>query len=309
MKCVIFGGGGFIGSHLSEALIEDGHDVSIFDRPDARYLENSRQQGANILTGDFFNPSDISRAIINCDIVYHLVSVTVPQTSIDNPRYDVEANVIGTLQLLDEMRKAQIPRIIFASSSGTVYGIPQEIPITESHPTEPMSSYGICKLTIEKYLHLYWMLYGLDYCILRIANAYGERQPITETQGVISSFLDKVLPKSEMIVWGDGSVIRDYVYVSDIAKAFLRASHYKGESRIFNIGGGQGHSLNDIVSILEDITRQPLQPKYLPGRPFDVSVNVLDISRAKQHLNWQPEIGLQEGISRTFEWMLRKGGE
>lgn len=283
--------------------------MSIFDRPEARYLENSRQQGASIITGDFFNPADISRAILNCDLVYHLVSVTVPQTSIDNPRYDVEANVLGTLQLLDEMRKAQVPRIIFASSGGTVYGIPQEIPIKESHPTEPISSYGICKLTIEKYLHLYWTLYGLDYCILRIANAYGERQPVTETQGVISAFLDEVLRKGEIIVWGDGSVMRDYVYASDIAKAFLRASFHKGEPRIFNIGGGQGHSLNDIIGILEDITRQPLQPKYLPGRPFDVPVNVLDISRAKLYLNWQPVVGLQEGISRAYEWMLRKRGE
>lgn len=306
MKCVIMGGGGFIGSHLSETLLADGHEVIIFDRPGARYLEYSRRQGAMIATGDFFNPEDVNRAILNCDVVYHLVSTTVPQTSNDNPHYDVEANVIGTLRLLDELRKAQIQKIIYASSGGTVYGIPQEIPIKESHATEPISSYGICKLMIEKYLHLYWTLYGLDYRILRIANAYGERQPVTETQGVISVFLDKVLHRDEITVWGDGSIMRDYIYVGDIAKAFLRAAMYKGEAKIYNIGSGQGHSLNDILGTIEAITQSPLQTQNVQGRLFDVPVNVLDISRAKQHLNWQPTVGLFEGISRTYEWMMNE---
>ncbi len=309
MRCVILGGGGFLGSHLSQVLIANDHEIRIFDRPEARYLEYSHQQGANVLTGDFFNPADIRRAISNCDVVYHLVSVTVPQTSNDNPRYDVEANVLGTLQLLDEMRKAQVKKIVFASSGGTVYGIPQEIPVKEDHPTEPICSYGICKLTIEKYLHLYWTLYGLDYRILRIANAYGERQPITETQGVISTFLDKAIRRSEITVWGDGSVMRDYIHAGDIANAFLRASAHEGEAKIFNIAGGEGHSVSDIVDIIEDLTKEPVRIKYSPGRPFDVPINVLDISRAKLYLNWQPVVGLQEGISRVFEWMVRKRKE
>ncbi|MBI1792907.1 MAG: NAD-dependent epimerase/dehydratase family protein [Chloroflexi bacterium] len=308
MKCVIMGGGGFIGSHLSETLLADGHGVTIFDRPEARYMEYSRQKGARVITGDFFNPGDLSQAILDCDVVYHLVSATVPQTSNDNPQYDVEANVIGTLRLLDELGKARIQKIIYASSGGTVYGIPQAIPIQEDHPTEPTSSYGICKLTIEKYLHLYSTIYGLDYRILRIANAYGERQPVTETQGVISAFLDKALRGNEIIVWGDGSIMRDYIYVGDIAKAFLRVAMYKGEEKIYNIGSGQGHSLNDIIGAIENIVQRPLQVKYLLGRPFDVPVNVLDISRAKMCLNWKPTIGLFEGISRSYEWLQKKQG-
>jgi UDP-glucose 4-epimerase len=305
MKCVIMGGGGFIGSHVSETLLAANHEVSIFDRPDARYLEYSHQQGINIITGDFLNPDNIRQAIAGCDVIFHLISASVPQTSNDNPQHDIRANVIGSLQLLDEARELGIKKIIFSSSGGTVYGIPQEIPIKESHPTDPISSYGISKLTIEKYLHLYWVLYGLDYCVLRISNAYGDGQPITETQGVIASFLDKARTGSEITVWGDGSIIRDYIYAGDIAKAFLRAATHEGEVKIYNIGSGQGHSLNDIIGAIEKITQGSLQVRYLPRRPFDVPINVLEISRAKMHLNWQPTVGLFEGISRTFEWMLK----
>lgn len=306
MRFAVMGGGGFVGSHLSEGLLASGYQVNIFDRPRSRYLEYLKQQGANIFTGDFLTPGDISRAISKCDVVFHLVSTTVPKTSNDNPLYDVETNILGTLGLLDEARKAQVKKIVFASSGGTVYGIPQELPVKESHPTEPISSYGINKLAIEKFLHLYWILYGLDYCILRVANAYGERQPVTESQGVISAFLDKALKHDELVVWGDGSVMRDYIYVGDIVNALLKAANYDGKPKIFNIGAGQGHSLNDVVGIIQQIVGRPLQTKYLPGRLFDVPVNVLDISRAKTYLNWQPITGLLEGISRTYEYMLRQ---
>src|SRR3989442_5510764 len=292
MRCVVLGGGGFVGSHLSEALLASGYDVTVFDRSEARYLEYAHQKGTNLFIGDFLNPGDLSRGLSNCDVVFHLACTTVPQTSNDNPSYDAETNILGTLRLLDAARKAQVKKIIFASSGGTVYGIPQEIPIKEGHPTEPTSSYGITKLTIEKYLHLYWSMYELDYCILRIANAYGERQPITTTQGVIAAFLDTALRQNAITVWGDGTIRRDYIYAGDIASAFVKASTHAGELRIFNIGAGQGHSLKDIISMIENITQRPLQVRYTPGRSFDVPVNVLDVSRAIIHLNWQLAVGI-----------------
>ena len=309
MKAVIIGGGGFLGSHLTETLIANGHEARIFARPGARYLAYSSQRGADIVTGDFLDPIAVGNAISDCDVVYHLASATVPQTSNENPRYDVEVNLIGTLQLLEQMRSANVKKIIFASSGGTVYGIPQEIPIKESHPTDPTSSYGITKLAIEKYLHLYWTLHGIDYCVLRISNAYGVRQPITQTQGAIATFLGKAAANEEIMIWGDGSVLRDYVYASDIASAFLQASLYQGDLKVFNIGSGYGHSLNDIIGAIENVVRVPLQVKYMPGRLFDVPINVLDISRAKTHLDWQPKIGLLEGISHTFEWTQKERKE
>lgn len=309
MRCLVLGGGGFIGSHLVEALLAFGHEVNIFDRPGARYLKEFERRGVNIFTGDFVSAGDVSLAILNCDLVYHLVSATVPQTSNENPEYDVAANVLGTLRLLDEARRAHVKKIVFASSGGTVYGIPQEIPIKENHPTDPTSSYGICKLTIEKYLHLYWALYGLDYCILRIANAYGIRQPITTTQGVISAFLDKALHGDELLIWGDGSIMRDYIYVSDIINAMLKAAGYQGEHKIFNVGAGQGHSIKDVISSLERVFQRPLQLKYMPARIYDVPVNILDISRAKKYLDWSPVVSLTDGISRTYEWALQSFGQ
>ena len=157
------------------------------------------------------------------------------------------------------------------------------LPISENSPTDPECSYGITKLAIEKYLHLYWFLYGLDYCILRLANAYGERQRPTATQGVIPVFLDRALRNDEIVVWGDGSVVRDYIYVTDISRALIKALTYSGEIKVFNVGSGQGHSLNDVIHVIESVTGQPLQVKYADARSFDVPINVLDISRVRSH--------------------------
>jgi UDP-glucose 4-epimerase len=305
MRCVVIGGGGFIGSHLCEALLAGGHEVRVFDRLDARFLAQVKDAGASVYTGDFLNQAELRDVLTDYEVVYHLISATVPQTSNDNPIFDVEANILGTLRLLDAAKDAHVKKIIFASSGGTVYGIPKEIPIKEIHPTDPTSSYGITKLTIEKYLYLYSTLYGLNYCILRIANAYGERQPITGTQGVIGAFLDKALHNAEITVWGDGTIMRDYIYVGDIVSAFIKAGMYESEPRVFNVGAGRGHSLNDIISVIENIVQVPLQVKYLEGRQFDVPINVLDISRAKLHLNWEPKVWLDEGILCTLQWMQK----
>lgn len=306
MKCVVIGGGGFIGSHLCEALLAGGHEVRAFDRPEARFLLEVERAGANVITGNFLNQVDIGKVLTDCEVVYHLVSATVPQTSNENPTFDVEANILGTLRLLNAAKEAHVKKIVFASSGGTVYGIPKEIPIKEGHPTNPTSSYGITKLTIEKYLYLYSTLHGLSYCILRIANAYGERQPIMGTQGVVGIFLDKALHNSEITVWGDGSIMRDYTYIGDIVNAFVKAGTYEGEPRIFNIGAGQGHSVNDIINIIEQVIQRPLGINYVSGRTFDIPVNILDISRAKMYLHWQPTVGILEGISRTIEWMTKE---
>lgn len=306
MRCIVIGGGGFIGSHACEALLAQGHDVTVFDRSGAPNLDTLQKKGAMLSTGDFFNPEDLQRALENQEVVLHLLSTTVPQTSNEDPIYDVETNVIGTLRLLDQARKASIKKVIFASSGGTVYGIPQEIPIKESHPTDPTSSYGIGKLIIEKYLHMYWMLYKMDYSVLRIANAYGERQRPTATQGVIPVFLERARQNAEITVWGDGSVMRDYIFVSDISNALLSALAYSGEMKVFNIGSGQGHSLVDVIHVIEEVTGRPLRVKYTDGRSFDVPISVLDISRARNHLNWAPTVSLLEGVARMYTWMLKE---
>ncbi len=304
MKCLILGGGGFLGSHLSEALLAQGYAVRIFDRPNLlRFNSSHRSLAVEWVEGDFINREHVAQAVSGCDIIYHLVSTTLPRSSNENPVYDVETNVIGTLHLLEAAKENRARKIIFVSSGGTVYGVPQEVPIRESHPTEPICSYGIGKLTIEKYLHLFHLLHGMDYCVLRLANPFGERQRIASAQGAVAVFLDKALRNEGIDIWGDGSVIRDYFHVSDAVSALTKALVYEGNHRVFNIGSGVGQSLNEILTAIENLLEAPVKRSYLPARAFDVPVSVLDISRAAELLNWKPQTPFAEGLARTAQWL------
>jgi UDP-glucose 4-epimerase len=287
-SCLVLGGAGFIGSHLVDGLKAAGHQVRVFDRPH-----------------EFLDPADLERSLPGAELVFHLISTTVPKNSNDNPALDIESNIAGTARLLELLRKHKPRRLVFISSGGTVYGVPRATPIRESHPTDPISSYGIHKLAIEKYLHMNHSLYGLDYRILRVANAYGERQRTDKAQGAVAAFLERVLRGQPIEIWGDGSVVRDYVYVGDIAQAFLRVLQYEGEERIFNIGSGHGVSLNELVQAIGEVIGQRPAVEYTPGRRFDVPVNVLDITRAQHELGWRPRMQLTDGLRRTYDWMRR----
>lgn len=303
MRALILGGGGFLGSHLSHTLVDAGHTVTVFDLPGAACLPFTRRLGVKIISGNFMKPEDTRQAVQDADVIYHLVSTTVPKTSNDNPQYDIQTNLLGFIKLLEQVRELGRRKIVFTSSGGTVYGVPQQVPIKETHPTNPICSYGIHKLAIEKYLHMYHTLYSLDYCILRISNAYGERQPAGGSQGVIATFLDKAVRNEEILIWGDGSVVRDYLYAGDIARALLKAGTVRGEPGVFNIGSGEGHSLNEIIAAIRNITGKELNLRYLSGRAFDVPSNVLDITRARTQLAWEPTTSLHEGIQIIYQGM------
>ncbi|BBJ00031.1 epimerase [Ferrigenium kumadai] len=304
MNCCVIGGAGFIGLHLVEALVAAGHNVNLFDRPRLVLPQHIAQHEAvNRFEGDFLNLDDLAPAIKGCEIVFHLVSTTLPRSSNENPVYDIETNVIGTLQLLDAARKNGIRKVIFISSGGTVYGIPQELPIPESHPTDPVCSYGISKLTIEKYMSLYKHLYDLDYCVLRLSNPFGERQRVSAAQGAVAVFLHKALRNELIEIWGDGSVVRDYFYISDAVSALVKAMTYDGNNRVLNIGSGAGLSLNEILTAIERLLGRSVNRSYLPPRPFDVPRNVLDISLATQSLDWRPQVPFTEGLARMARWM------
>jgi len=309
MKCLLVGGAGFLGSHLADTLLAAGHSVRIFDRPHRhRYRVFTAGEPAEWMEGDFLDREQIDQALAGCDSVVHLASTTLPRTSNANPVYDVQTNLVGTLQLLDLVRRRKIGRFVFVSSGGTVYGPPQYTPIPESHPTNPICSYGIAKLAVEKYLHLEHHLHGLDYCILRLANPYGERQPVAAEQGVISVFLNSALRDEDIRIWGDGSVVRDYFHVADAAAAMTRALTYGGQHRLFNIGSGIGHSVNEIVDAIELQVGRSVRRVFMPGRAFDVPTNVLDITRAREHLGWTPGIPLTQGLSRMMRWLQDRSG-
>jgi len=307
MKCLLIGGGGFLGSNLCDSLLAQGFSVKVFERPNLlQYRCFSSDENIEWVEGDFLNPDDISKAIKDCDIIYHFASTTIPESSNENPVYDIETNLIATVKLADLAIKNGIKKIIFPSSGGTVYGIPEVIPIKESHPSNPLCSYGITKLAIEKYFQLYHILYGLDYCILRIANPYGMRQRVTGAQGAVCVFLYKALKGSTIEIWGDGNVVRDYIYVSDVVDALVKAITYDGGDRIFNIGSGKGHSLNDILIDIEKLIDRPVKRIYKQRRPLDVPINILDIEKACKLLQWQPKNSFSQGLEKTLHWIKMK---
>jgi UDP-glucose 4-epimerase len=306
MKITILGGGGFIGSAVVDRLLKDGHTLRIFERPRVEpYRQFSDFETVEWLTGDLMSVHDISAAIDGVDVVIHLVSTTLPKSSNDDPVFDVQSNLISTLQLLDAMVASRVPKIVFISSGGTVYGNPVYLPIDEKHPTDPHVSYGITKLAIEKYLLMYQRLHGIKANILRVANPFGERQRVETAQGVISVFLSKAIQHQPIEIWGDGSVSRDYIYIGDVAEAFVRAIGYDGAKSVFNICSGVGTSLNEVIEMLERVVDHELVRQYRPARAFDVPVNVLDNSLARQEFGWVPLVTLESGIMKTADWMRK----
>ena len=298
---LVLGGAGFIGSHLAEALARDGQRVRVFDRPHVDRLPMLAR--FELFTGDFLNPQALAPALEGVETVFHLVSTTLPKSSNDNPAYDVESNVLGTLRLLELCRASRVRKLVYVSSGGTVYGPPRSVPVREDHPTEPISSYGVHKLMVEKYLHLEHHLHGLDYCVLRPPNLYGPRQRLDTAQGAVAVFLDRALRGEPIEIWGDGSVVRDYVYIADAVDALLKAGRFKGEPRVFNLGSGRGTSLKELVAAIEALLGHPVKVNYSAARALDVPVNVLDATAAARHLGWRAVTPLAEGLRRTYEWL------
>jgi len=306
LHTLVLGGGGFIGSHLVSALLLQGRRVRVLERPYRKHTKLVPQHpNLEWLEGNFGNTEDVRRALYDVDAVFHLVSTTQPQSSNDDPTFDIQSNLLATVGLLEQMRFLKNVPLIFISSGGTVYGKPQQIAISEKHPTEPQCSYGIVKLTIEKYLALYHLLYGINYRVLRFSNPYGPGQEENRTQGVIGTFLSRILQGLPIEVWGDGSVVRDYVYIRDAIAAFLLVERYQGKERIFNIGSGSGYSVLEIISAIERVTGKKADVHFSGKREFDVPVSILNIQRARKELNWQPHTMLEDGLHATLDWMRR----
>ena len=307
MKIAVLGGGGFIGSAIVDRLLVDGHWIRVFERPRiAPYRSFGAQEKVEWAHGDFMSQHDVRKAVRGVDAVMHLVSTTLPKSSNEDPIFDVQSNLVASIQLLRLMVEERVGKIVFISSGGTVYGQPRYLPMDELHPTEPQVSYGITKLAIEKYLSMFQRLHGLKPVILRVANPYGMRQRVETAQGAVAVFLDRALRGQPVEIWGDGSAERDYIHVSDVAEAFARALTYEGAEQVFNVATGQGTSLNELVRIIESVTGLNVKVDYKPGRPFDVPVSVLDSQRARGELGWSSSIGLREGVVRTARWIHRK---
>jgi UDP-glucose 4-epimerase len=238
-------------------------------------------------------------------LVFHLASDSIPETSNRNPTADLFRNVGSTLNLLDLCCAEGVDKVIFASSGGTVYGVAQgESVINENAPTNPISAYGVTKLTIEKYLAVYKRLHNLDYHVLRISNAYGPGQSPHKRQGLVATILHRALTRQTLEIWGDGEIVRDYLHIRDVARAFLYATQYKGDFRVMNVGSGVGLSVNRVIKDIEvALGDTAISRRYVPGRVEDVPRNVLDIALIGSETSWRPEISWTEGLLETASWM------
>lgn len=220
-----------------------------------------------------------------------------------DPVFDVATNVISKVSWLPYLAETAVRKVIYVSSGGTVYGLPQSIPITEKHPTDPICSYGITKLTIEKYVAMYAGSAGIDFRILRPSNVYGPGQQLHLGQGVIGVLAAKAMRGHKLEIWGSGDEQRDYLFVDDLVDAFHKILDYEGPERIFNVSSGKGHSVNDIVCLLRTHLT-PFPPiQYADSRDFDVPVNILDSSLLRRTTSWVPQVDLKTGLARTIEWL------
>lgn len=302
MAVLVVGGSGFIGKHIVQALDSSGIPSIVYDRL-VDSLGNLKH--CNYFTGEIGDAASIEKCIEQHGVtqVIHLVSTTLPKSSNDDMCTDLTTNVVQMVALLNMFVAKGIKKVVFMSSGGTVYGNPQTLPVSENHPTDPICSYGIGKLAIEKYLALYKHLYGLDYVVLRAANPYGWGQDPLKGQGIIANFVHKLHHGLPLEVWGDGCIIRDYFDVRDLANLAQRAllsEHYG----VFNAGSGVGTSINDIINKLASITKITPNVVYKEHRLLDVPAIILNCEKAERTFGWRASIGLEAGLSDYIKWYL-----
>ena len=301
---MVLGASGFLGRNLCEYLYGCGVAVRAFSRSRTVGIEGDRYSW---ILGDFCDESRVAEAIHGANVVFHLIGATTPASSNEDVLADAEMNLLASIRFLRCCVREGVKRVVFVSSGGTVYGEPQKTPIPESHPTDPRCAYGISKLAVEKYLSLYERLYGLVGIVLRVSNPYGQYQTGASGQGVIGTFIAKSLAGEVLEVWGDGTAVRDYIFVRDVVEALAMAATYGGSARVFNIGSGLGTSLNEVVSVVAQATGLLPRVFYRPPRSVDVRKSVLDCRLAEAELGWVCKTPLTLGISASVQWFRGEG--
>jgi UDP-glucose 4-epimerase len=300
-KILVTGGAGFIGSHLVDRLIKEGHKVTVVDNLSTGKNENLNPK-VKFYKTDICNKK--LREIFKKEkpeIVFHLAAQIDVRKSTENPIEDAKINILGSLNVLENCRKAGVKKLIFASSGGAIYGESEVITTLETHPARPESPYGLAKFLIEKYLEFYKKTYGLDYISLRYANVYGPRQNSKIEAGVIAIFIDTLLHGKRPTIFGHGNQTRDYVYVDDAVEAAIKAMAQKG-GRVFNVGTGIETSVNELYKLISQKLKKDIQPKFVSAKPGDLKRSCLDSSKIKKELGWQPKYPLEKGLNETIKW-------
>lgn len=299
---VVVGGCGFIGRHLVRALTASGEDVSVVDM--SPFPGGSMSAKMRLLDISQASDRDFDAMVGDADIVHHYAWTTIPALANADPLADFQNNLRVTIGLLEALKRRGGGKIVFSSSGGTVYGRLHTIPVPEDHSLEPITAYGISKVAAEKYMQFYGYLHGIDARVVRISNPYGAGQNPARQQGAVTTFVHRALAQETIEIWGDGETVRDFVHIADVVPALIAVADMAcgpaDQMPVFNIGSGSGHSLNDIVHLIEDVLGAPIAVEHKPARAFDVPVSVLDITKAIRDLGWRPQIDLRAGIVRMI---------
>lgn len=304
MRVMVTGGAGFIGSHTVDQLIKNNAEVLIIDNMSTGKKENVNPSADLIKTNiESENLSEFFQKFRPEFVIHLAAQVSVPN-SIKKPVKDCTTNILGTVNLLENCRQYGVKKVVYASSAA-VYGNPSGVYISENDPVSPLSFYGVSKLTPEVYLKAFNHLYGLKYTVLRYANVYGPRQDAQGEGGVVSIFASKVLAGQNPVIFGDGEQTRDFVYVEDVAKANAKALN-SADQLILNVGTGERTSVNELVRIMADAAKSDIKPLYSPERDGDIKHSCMETGQIKEHLEWEPQFSLYEGLTRTIDFYRNK---
>jgi UDP-glucose 4-epimerase len=307
MKIIVTGGAGFIGSHVVDLYITNGFEVVVIDDLSTGYEQNINPS-AKFYKMDICDPE--IEAIFEKErpnfVNHHAAQINV-RRSVAEPLFDAGTNILGSLNLLECARKYGVQRFIYLSSGGAVYGEPEYLPCDETHPVNPICPYGASKHTVEHYLNIYQVNYGLPYIVLRYANVYGPRQNPHGEAGVVAIFTGQMLSDEQVVINGDGDQQRDYVHVHDCARANLYTTRENVETGIYNIGCGIGTSVNEIYSLLKKITGYSHDAVHAPAKLGETRNIFLDATKAKNHLGWTPMIALDQGLAEVVDYFRANG--
>jgi UDP-glucose 4-epimerase len=307
VKILVTGGAGFIASHITDAYIGLGHEVVVLD-------DLSRGRRENLHSKCRFYPSDIrDRDAINHtfltekpDVVNHHAAQMDVRRGVREPLFDAHVNILGGINLIEAAVANGIKRFIYAGTAGAGYGEPSQMPVPEDYPMNPITPYGISKHTIEHYLFNFRFLYGMDYVVLRYGNVYGPRQSSQGEAGVFAIFSEQLLAGIQPVIYGDGTKIRDYIYISDVVAANVAALDL-GSNEIFNISSGVGTKDQEVFDLVSGMLGKSVQPKYVSRRPGEIDRICLDVSKAERLLGWKPQVSLAEGARRTVDYFKKLG--
>ncbi|OGV69931.1 MAG: hypothetical protein A3K19_02090 [Lentisphaerae bacterium RIFOXYB12_FULL_65_16] len=307
MNVLVLGGDGYLGSHLVDEAVALGHQVTVFDRfpyGTSRNLEHLRER-VRLVSGEFVNADSLRRAAEGQDIAYHFICMTSPAASWNDPYIEVEGNLRGALQLLEVLSEAKVRKVVFPSSGGTVYGTHIQ-PVGEQILPKPSSPYGIAKLATEHFLEYYRQRTGLAYDVYRIGNAYGPRQPLVGPQGVVGMWMQCILDGRAVTVYGDQSVVRDYVYVKDIGRLMAYSLRDPEASDLFNLGTGIGTSVLELLELFKQTIHQPFEYQLLPRRTCDNVCVVLDSTKLLARLPGFRYATLAEKLPETWDYIKQR---